>query len=475
MKKQLFLLLLLMPLLGFCQWNQVDSDIDGVDANESSGYTVSLSSDGSIVAIGARNNDNYTGTTRIYTNSGGTWTQVGSDIDGVDFNENSSTSVSLSSDGNTVAIGANRHDSQKGTTRIYTNSGGTWTQIGSDIDGVDTSESSGTSVSLNSDGSIVAIGADFHDSSKGTTRIYTNSGGTWTQIGSDIDGVDANERSGYSVNLSSDGNTVAIGAAFHDSKKGTTRIYTNSGGTWTQIGSDIDGVDANERSGYSVNLSSDGSNVAIGAYGHDSGKGTTRIYTNSGGTWTQIGSDIDGVDANEYSGYSVSLSSDGSIVAIGARDHDNYTGTTRIYTNSGGTWTQVAADIDGLDFNERSGISVSLSSNGSIVAIGAHYNDSGKGTTRVFKNATLSIKNNTFGSDFKIYPNPSFGVSKIQLGKNYNEVSVNVFNILGKQVAKQTHNNTNVIELNTQQFTTGIYIVKVQSGAKEATIKLVVK
>jgi len=86
----------------------------------------------------------------------------------------------------------------------------------------------------------------------------------------------------------------------------------------------------------------------------------------------------------------------------------------------------------------------------------------------------LSIQDNTFGSEFNVYPNPSFGLSKIQLGESYTNVSVNIFNVLGKQVATQTHNNTNVIELNTQQFTTGIYFIKVQSGAKEATIKLVV-
>jgi len=86
----------------------------------------------------------------------------------------------------------------------------------------------------------------------------------------------------------------------------------------------------------------------------------------------------------------------------------------------------------------------------------------------------LSIQDNTFGSAFNVYPNPSFGLSKIQLGENYKEVSVNIFNVLGKQVATQTHNNTNVIELNTQQFTAGIYFIKVQSGVKEATIKLVV-
>ena len=273
-------------------------------------------------------------------------------------------------------------------------------QLGTDIDGLDANELSGYSVAQSSDGSIVAIGAYGHDGQKGTTRIYQNITGTWTQLGSDIDGTDAGERSGFSVSLSSDGTIVAIGAHYHDGSKGTTRIYTYStpgliGGSWTQIGSDIDGTDASEYSGYSVSLSSDGTIVAIGAYQHDGQKGTTRIYQNITGTWTQIGSDIDGSGAIEYSGISVSLSSDGTTVAIGAHYHDGQKGTTRIYKNITGTWTQIGSDIDGTDAGEYSGFSVSLISDGSIVAIGANVHDGGKGTTRIYQLPTTISSSNT--------------------------------------------------------------------------------
>ena len=47
--------------------------------------------------------------------------------------------------------------------------------------------------------------------------------------------------------------------------------------------------------------------------------------------FTQLGTDIDGEAAGDYSGYSVSLSADGSIVAIGAFGNENDRGHTRIY------------------------------------------------------------------------------------------------------------------------------------------------
>ncbi|MFB1003696.1 MAG: T9SS type A sorting domain-containing protein, partial [Bacteroidia bacterium] len=229
--------------------------------------------------------------------------------------------------------------------RIYKNVSGTWTQQGSDIDGEATSNSSGTSVSLSSDGSTVAIGAPANNSngsSAGHVRIYKNVSGTWTQQGSDIDGEAAIDLSG-SVSLSSDGSTVAIGARLNDGSgadAGHVRIYKNISGTWTQQGSDIDGEAAGDYFGGSVSLSSDGSTVAIGAQGNDgngASAGHVRVYKNISGTWTQQGSDIDGEAASDYCG-SVSLSSDGSTVAIGAYANDGNrkvnVGHVRVYSIS---------------------------------------------------------------------------------------------------------------------------------------------
>ena len=98
------------------------------------------------------------------------------------------------------------------------------------------------------------------------------------------------------------------------------------------------------------------------------------MYEYSGSAWVQRGSDIDGEAASDQSGYSVSLSSDGSIVAIGAIENDgtaSNAGHTRVYEWNGSAWIQKGGDIDGELGSDLSGISVSLSSDGSIVAIGA--------------------------------------------------------------------------------------------------------
>jgi Flp pilus assembly pilin Flp len=376
-------------------WTQVGADIDGEALDDESGVSVSLSSDGSTVAIGAYQNDGSgsdAGHVRIYKNISGTWTQVGADIDGEAAGDESGVSVSLSSDGSTVAIGAYQNDgngSESGHVRVYKykSSSSTWTQVGADIDGEAAGDESGWSVSLSSDGGIVAIGAHYNDgtgSDAGHVRVYENISGTWTQVGADIDGEAAGDYSGISVSLSSDGGIVAIGAHYNggtSSYAGHVRVYKNISGTWTQVGADIDGEAAGDQSGCSVSLSSDGSTVAIGAYSNDgprSESGHVRVYENISGTWTQVGADIDGEAVNDFSGNSVSLSSDGSTVAIGAIANDgtaSLAGHVRVYKNISGTWTQVGADIDGEAGGDYSGSSVSLSSDGSIVAIGAYGNN----------------------------------------------------------------------------------------------------
>jgi uncharacterized repeat protein (TIGR02543 family) len=390
--------------------NQMGSDIDGEAAGDYSGKSVSLSSDGTTVAIGAEANagaGGNAGHVRIYEWDGTAWTQKGNDIDGEAANDYSGRSVSLSSDGKTVAIGAHLNDGggpDAGHVRVYEWSDSAWNEKGSDIRGEAADDLSGISVSLSPDGTTVAIGANGNDgngNSAGHVRVYEWDGTAWTQRGADIDGEAADDQSGTSVSLSSDGTTVAIGAERNGTNAGHVRVYEWDGTAWTQRGADIDGEATDDRSGSSVSLSSDGTTVAIGARlndGNGTNAGHVRVYKWEGGTWNQKGNDIDGEAASDFSGYSVSLSSDGTIVAIGASGNDDSgdgAGHVRLYKWDGGTWNQKGNDIDGEDTLDAFGRSVSLSSDGTIVAIGAWLNDGNgdnSGHARVYSVTTaLSI------------------------------------------------------------------------------------
>ena len=406
-------------------WVQLGVDINGEAANDQSGVSVSLSSDGSRVAIGAKNNGGggaYSGHVRVFEYNSSAWLQLGNDIDGEAASDQSGFdgSVSISSNGTRVAIGAYLNDggaANAGHVRVYDFNTLTtsWDLVGQDIDGDEIGGGSGRSVSLSSAGVIVAVGAYLVNASTGQVRVWqlvdsptglpsaqptgqpTYGIRDWIQVGGDIDGEASGDWSGVSVSLSGDGTLVAVGAYFNDaggSNSGHVRIYEYDSSTWNQVGTDIDGEAADDNSGLSVSLSLNGTVVAIGAKGNDGGgsdAGHVRVYEYDSSTWIQVGADIEGEAAGDQSGYSVSLSGDGSRLAVGAilnDDGETDAGHVRVYEYDTSTWVQVGVDIDGEAYHDRSGIFVSMSIEGTVVAIGAHRHDgvgSDSGYVRVYE------------------------------------------------------------------------------------------
>ena len=374
-----------------------------------------VSRDGTTIA-----SNSLTNNIRIYRYINSELVQIGNIPQG---NTGYPQSISLSQNGNRIAIGYPGSNSTatgnfmdgsfkfyyNGSTEVYDFSPANknWNKFGSSILGVANSgERLGWSVSLSSDGNTVAIGSPENNYYTGLTRIYISVSGNWEQKGEIIFGSSQNEYSGTSVSLSSDGNTVAIGAMGHYSSRGVTRVYRYSG-VWSNIGS-IEGDTVNEYSGYSVSLSSDGNTVAIGAYFNSNingiAAGVARVYrySGSGTTWTKIGQNISGENTSEQSGGSVSLSSNATTIAVGGRNHNEYTGMVRIYRLVGSVWEKISI-IPGVNIGEQSGRSVSISGEGDIVAVGApNFSLSGvtHGVLRVYKNVAASVPNNVYDLAF---------------------------------------------------------------------------
>ena len=317
------------------------------------------------------------------------WSQVGSDIDGQTAGDNFGSAVALSATGDIVAIGAPYSDSNgadSGEVRIYRRQGDNWSQMGTGIRGESAGNENGYSVTLSDDGLSVAMGAWGANGEAGQVRIYAWDGTDWLQRGPDLDGEAASDYSGYpnsSISLSSDGRTIAVGASYNDgagSNAGHVRLYTwnESDNTWVQKGADIDGAAAGDFLGWSVSLSDDGNTVAIGSSDSDGQRGHVSVLEWSGTAWVAKGANILGESAADYSGYSVSVSGDGSLVAIGATDNDGNgedSGQVRVFSFDGGNWEQRGGDIDGEHAGDYFGTSVSLSSDGSVLVAGSRWND----------------------------------------------------------------------------------------------------
>ena len=394
-------------LCGFELTDRIGNIIPGEESSDQSGgdHGVAISADGTIVAIGAKFNDggrNDAGHVRVYEFVGGDWTQLGSDIDGewVQGAEQSGSSVSLSADGHTVAIGSKNYgDIQgrvQGRVRVLEWNGVTWVQMGGYILGSTVGQGPvkfGHSVDLSADGKTVAIGAPmwgFNTGDKtGYVGIHHWNGAGWVKYVQNIlyDGQQGSQ-AGTSVSLSGNGQIVAIGIPYMHANSGnwagSVKVYNISGTSWRadEMG-DLHTVYKTitsyfDSGGFSVSLSFDGETVAVGAWGEDNPNnvGFAHIFDYSGGSWIQRGGEIRGNEQDERSSYSVSLSADGNVVALGAPQKVNVdAGIVRVYEWNDPTW--ICVGYRNSDADKNSGSSVALSYDGTSLAIGAPNPDKG--------------------------------------------------------------------------------------------------
>ncbi|WP_191858446.1 T9SS type A sorting domain-containing protein [Hanstruepera ponticola] len=488
--KHIITLLLLFPLFIFSQV-QIGQDIIGEAENDGSGWPVSLSADGSVVAIGAIANDgngSRSGHVRVFENQSGSWVQIGQDIDGEALDDFSGYSVSLSADGSVVAIGAPNNDENgidSGHVRVYKNQSGVWTQIGSDIDGEggansegDIGSEFGSFVSLSGDGTVLAISARAQllnqINRSGYVQVYKNISGVWTQIGSTID-TEPEDTFLTSVVLSDDGTTIGIRFVIYNGSEQFSfiRIYKNQSGIWTQTGQDINGY-------YLCSLSSDGNKIAVGKEEYISGEHTiiVKVYENQSETWTQVSSDIEWLVSNSDNDIinpRIDLSNNGDIIAISYINHGSNTGfgQTRIYLNQSNEWTQIGSDIIGETENDFFGDSISLNADGSKIAIGASgtYNDiSHIGYVRVYDlTQALSVDENSL-INFNLFPNPASTSIAIEVPKNLDIKTIAIYNNLGQLVTKTTKSIVDVSSLSS-----GVYVVEVITNKGKASKKLIIE
>jgi hypothetical protein len=365
-----------------------------------------------IGASGYNEDDSKTGYVKVYRTSddSGNRAQLGETVYGDNTGDQFGWSVDINVDGNTIVIGSpgdNRKNDRPGFVRVFSLEGdldsGTdaWTQVGNDITGEASGDEFGTSVSISQDGMTIAVGADWNDGVNGVgsghVRIYRmdDSRLEWVQIGEDIEGEAASDYSGFSVSLSADGNRVAIGSPWNADNSidsGHVKVYQvdSAGSSWEQLGQTLNGDNAHDYSGKSVDLSPDGNTLAIGSPGYwedNDRPGYVRVYSLKVGddtgisSWDQIGQNIIGEANGDDFGISVSLSNDGRAIAVGAWGNDGENGVAlghvRVYRmhDSQSDWIQVGDDIDGGAAYDNSGTSVSLSADGSKVAIGSPVNN----------------------------------------------------------------------------------------------------
>jgi hypothetical protein len=202
--------------------------------DERYGLTTAINSDGSIIAVSAdyadKNGLDQAGTVYVYQDDGSSWVQIGY-WEGAINQFKLGYTIGLSSDGTIISMsGRSNHTDAK--VRVFKYSNGVWNQLGTDILGPGTGNLGvqdnyfGYSQTLNSDGTIIAISENKGHTIAGGApyRIghlyvyqYDEQTTSWSQIGQTMVGENTDDAMGYSVSLNSYGTVVSVGAMFYDS------------------------------------------------------------------------------------------------------------------------------------------------------------------------------------------------------------------------------------------------------------------
>ena len=291
-------------------WTQLGQDIDGDAWADQFGIAVCLNSAGDILAIGAPENDVNgisSGLVRTYQYNGSAWIQMGNDIEGGEASNQIGITISLNSSGDILAFGGAFNNltgtGTDGGCRIYKWDGTNWNQLGQDLDGntfsLSVSNSGfGHKVRLNNNGNIITVSArsnsDLFQSQGAVFSFeFDTLSNTWNQLGQTIYGVAILEYFGTNISISSDGYTIAIGAPGHTNSNGSIRVFNYNGTSWNQIGQDIVGENAGDECGLGVCISDDGNFVVAGSPLHSNG-GQVRFFQFDSSNWNQVGNNIYG-------------------------------------------------------------------------------------------------------------------------------------------------------------------------------------
>jgi hypothetical protein len=390
--------------------------------------------------------------------------------DGGTFVGHTGNSVSLSADGTTMAVGAPHEGSgargvngagkgdpvyDSGAVYVFTRKGGTWAQqayIKASHPG--SSDHFGDSVVLSADGNTLAVAAHWQSSKaagingdetdtslpqSGAVYVFTRKGGDWSQQafvkasnpgrapkpGDDNDFGDG-DQFGYSLALSGDGNTMVVGAITEDSRasgingnqqddslnaSGAAYVFVRTGNNWSQQAYvKASNPGANFLFGYSVAVDGDGNTMAVAAYDEAGssrvingpvdtrvhGSGAVYVFRRNGANWRQTdylkGSRSENGDSM---GYSMAISADGNTIVAGAADEDCMTpginppdctddyktdtssGAAYVFVFDGKRWTEQAF-IKASNPGEKLwfGVRIALSGDGNTMVVGAPNEDS---------------------------------------------------------------------------------------------------
>jgi hypothetical protein len=349
------------------------------------GRSVSLSNNGQVVAIGEPGNG-LAGSVRVFENVQGSWTQLGQKLAlSSSWTSDQGWTVSLSADGQTLATNSQQE------VNVYALINSTWIGKGSTVLSYGSNEVE--CISLSSNGNVIAVGEPYYDSvgtNSGRIKIFEYVNNAWSQKGASIYGGNADGLFGYSLALSHHGDVLVVGAPGElvsgSNASGETRVFQFNNGSWSQIGQVIGGGSA-INSGVSVDIDQSGERIAIGEINTTFNSCQLKVFELINGNWVQMGNTI--IASGSITHNSVSIAGSGSRVAFSLH---SFNPSSSIYSYSNNSWVELEFE-HGLNFVEC----IALNYSGDVCALSQPFIDVDRGQVNIFKDFSSTY-------DFQWFP-----------------------------------------------------------------------
>lgn len=381
-------------------YQQQGNRLSSAGPNAQQGTSIATSADGNTVVVGGPSDNSNTGAAWVYYRTGSTWTQTGVKLvgSGAVGASKQGTAVAISHDGKTIIVGGPADDNNKGAVWVFVRSGSSWSQLGSKLAGTGSAGAAqqGTSVAISGDGNTLAIGGVADDFYAGATWVFIRNESQFLQAGSKITGPGGvgKSRQGAAVALDASGNTLAVGGYQDNNRQGAVWVFSRNDCDWNSNTGKLVGTGGSAQAwqGYSVSLSADGNTLIIGGPSDNSLAGAAWIFTRSGASWSQQDrlTGTASVGAARQ-GSAVSTSADGTAVLVAGFGDNSSKGAMWVYKYSNTSWSLQGAKLTGTGANgsAKQGTSVGLSANGNTAFIGGPGDAVNKGAFWVYVPSTL--------------------------------------------------------------------------------------
>ena len=373
----------------------------GDQVSELFGYTVAMSGDGAVMAVGAPNYADQglsrSGRVQVFELANNQWQLMGQTLLGRNDMDQFGLAIALSEDGSQLAVSEPGFDGpagdRSGNVRVFDYDGTEWTPKGQEIGGEAIADLFGLSLALSGNGTRLAVGSPYHDNDNdvnlsGRVRVLQLKGNSWQVVGEALDGSQSLDWFGWSVDMSFDGDVLAVGAPRNTEHGGYVRCFEWSKGAWKQAGLDIvnelGDIKQDDRFGLAVSLSPDGKRVAVGSPWKDLGRarssGLVAVYELTDNEWSVIGEPFEGLGSNYRLGWDLQLSDEYLTIGVPGMNQVSF------HQWTGFSWDTVTSPLQGDEQGDEFGYSVASSKDGKFVIVGATESSQGdSGYVRVLQ------------------------------------------------------------------------------------------